>query len=146
MDPPGQAARDRHCGRPCSERGTFGGRARRVSFVSETPHSLPARRPPPGRPPPAAREASDEVLGQAALGGLGEHAADARVGMGDHERDLGLEEGAPRLGREREADEVYGADLAELLVRAPALEAPDDDVGADLEPYVVTGVDAEQAI
>src|SRR6266849_7190282 len=67
--------------------------------------------------------------------------------MVDHEVDGGLREGAYRIRREDEADEVHGRELALLLVGVAGLElAGDGELLAHLDPHGGPHVDAHEAV
>src|SRR5438046_10540473 len=66
--------------------------------------------------------------------------------MLDDQGHLGLAEGLSGLGREREAHEVDGGELAALLVGVAALEVAHDDVRPHPHPDVVARVGAEALV
>jgi len=67
--------------------------------------------------------------------------------MVDHEVDGGRREGTDSLGRESEANEVHGAELALLLVGVAGLElAGNRELLADLDPHRRPHVDAHEAV
>src|SRR5262249_55113754 len=70
--------------------------------------------------------------------------AGALVRVLDDQRDLARAPPRARVRRQREADEVHGAELAALLVRMATLEVAHDDMKVHRQLHVVARVDAEQ--